>query len=102
MLLITTFVELRVVVGGSGTRAGRPHAVSGRPMPIYTCHALAAPMPWLEKLLSERHVHGMVCVKQTRPHCVNQIATTESKPLAERHGRGTVWARHGNSMVCVN
>jgi hypothetical protein len=34
---------------------------------------------------------GMVCVNQTRPHCVNQIGETESKALAERHGRGTAW-----------
>jgi hypothetical protein len=28
----------------------------------------------------------MACVNQTRPHCVNQIGKTQSKPLAERHG----------------
>jgi hypothetical protein len=28
----------------------------------------------------------MVCVNQTRPHCVNQMGKTQSKPLAERHG----------------
>jgi hypothetical protein len=33
-------------------------------------------------------------VNQTRPHCVNQIGKTHSKPLAARHGRGTAWARH--------
>jgi hypothetical protein len=41
--------------------------------------------------------HGMcestLCVGQTRPHCVNQMGKTQSKPLAERHG---------NDMVCVN
>jgi hypothetical protein len=31
MLLITIFVELRVVAGKSRTRAGSPQAVSGRP-----------------------------------------------------------------------
>jgi hypothetical protein len=36
----------------------------------------------------------MVCVNQTRPHCVNQMGKTQSKPLAERHARGTAWARH--------
>ena len=40
------------------------------------------------------HGHGMVNVNQTRPHCVNQVGKTHSKPLAARHGRGTVWARH--------
>ena len=38
--------------------------------------------------------HGMASVNQTRPHCVNQMGTTHSKPLAVRHGRGTAWARH--------
>jgi hypothetical protein len=40
----------------------------------------------------------MVCVNQTRPHCVNQMGKTQSKPLAERHGRGKAWERHGNGM----
>jgi hypothetical protein len=41
-----------------------------------------------------RHGHGMASVNQTRPHCVNQIGKTHSKPLAERHGRVTTWAQH--------
>ena len=40
------------------------------------------------------HGHGMASVNQTRPHCVSQMGKTHSKPLAERHGRGTAWARH--------
>ena len=32
--------------------------------------------------------HGMASVNQTRPHCVNQMGKTHSKPLAARHGRG--------------
>jgi hypothetical protein len=28
----------------------------------------------------------MAYVNQTRPHCVNQMGMTQSKPLAERHG----------------
>ena len=32
--------------------------------------------------------HGIASVNQTRPHCVNQIGKTRSKPLAARHGRG--------------
>jgi hypothetical protein len=39
--------------------------------------------------------HAMVCVNQTRPHCVNQMGKTQSKPLAEQHGRGTAGERHG-------
>ena len=38
--------------------------------------------------------HGMASVNQTRPHCVNQMGKTHSKPLAARHGRGTTWAQH--------
>jgi hypothetical protein len=59
MLLITTFVELRVVAERSRTRAGRPHAVSGRPMLIHTCHAHIALRRGLEKSHSERHGRGM-------------------------------------------
>jgi hypothetical protein len=90
-----TFVELRVVAGRSRTRAGSPHAVSGRPMQIHTFHANTTLCCGLEKLPSERHGRGMararhgrgmVCVNQTRLHCVNQMRKTESKPLAARHG----------------
>jgi hypothetical protein len=41
------------------------------------------------------HGNTMVCVNQTRPHCVNQMRKTQSKPLAERHGRVKAWERHG-------
>ena len=34
------------------------------------------------------HGHGMASMNQTRPHCVNQMGMTHSKPLAARHGRG--------------
>jgi hypothetical protein len=44
----------------------------------------------------------MVCVNQTRPHCVNQMVKTQSKPLAERHGRGTAWERHGMCESAFN
>jgi hypothetical protein len=61
MLLITTFLELRMVAGRSRTRAGSPHAVSGRPMLIHTYHAVPMPRPCrvLEGSLSERHIRGM-------------------------------------------
>ena len=36
----------------------------------------------------------MAGVNQIRPHCVNQMGTTHSKPLAARHGRGKALARH--------
>ena len=34
------------------------------------------------------HGHCMASVNQTRPHCVNQMGKTHSKPLSARHGRG--------------
>jgi hypothetical protein len=37
----------------------------------------------------------MACVNQTRPHYVNQMGKTQPNDLAERHGRGTAWERHG-------
>ena len=46
--------------------------------------------------------HGMASVNQIRPHCVNQVGKTHSKPLAARHGRGKAWARYGHGMLCVN
>ena len=46
--------------------------------------------------------HGMTSVNQIRPHCVNQMGKTHSKFSAARLGRGRVWARHGNGMICVN
>jgi hypothetical protein len=98
MPLVTTFVDHRVLPERSRTRAGRPHAVSANShMPR---HAHAALYRGLEKSLSERHGRGMaralygrdmVCVNQTRPHCVNQMGKTQSKPIMARHGRGTAW-----------
>jgi hypothetical protein len=70
------------------------------------CHAHAAPMPRCALALRRRfqngmvvawHGRGMACVNQTRPHCVNQMGKTQSKPPS-----GTAWARHGHGMVCVN
>jgi len=58
----------------------------------------------LEKNVMVRagHERGMTSVNQTRPHCVNQLRKTRSKPLVARHGRGKAWARHGHGMLCVN
>jgi hypothetical protein len=91
MLLITTFVELRVVAGRSRTQAGRPHTVSGWPMLVHTCHAHAALCRDIAKLLSERYGHGaarawygrgMACVNQTRPHCVNQMGKIDNTVIS--------------------
>jgi hypothetical protein len=42
-------------------------------------------------MAGEWHGNGMASVNQTRPHCVNQMGKTQSKALAERHGRGQAW-----------
>jgi hypothetical protein len=66
------------------------------------CHAYAALCRGLKESLSERYGRvmararrgrGIACVNLTRPHCVNQMGNTQSKPLGERHGNG---------MVCEN
>jgi hypothetical protein len=86
MLLITIFVELRVVAGRSRTRAGSPHAVSRWP-----CCAIALRRTaWSEHGMSAAWAwHDMASVNQTRPHCVNQMGKTYSIPLVAQHGRGT-------------
>jgi len=48
------------------------------------------------------HGHGMASVNQKRPHCVNQMGKTHSKPLAAWHGMGAAWERHGHGRLCVN
>ena len=71
-----------------------------RPCLIHSCYAMLWPCrssqshstarpsrdgravlwPW-----EERHGQSMASVNQTRPHCVNQMGKTHSKPLAARH-----------------
>ena len=60
------------------------------------------PWPWENGMIRAWHGRGMASVNQTRPHCVNQMGKTYSKPLAARHGRGTAWARYGHGILCVN
>ena len=86
MLLITIFVELRMIAGRTRTRAGSPQAVSRRDV---LCSGLEK-----NGMVRAWHGRGMASVNQTRPHCVNQVGKTYSKPLAARHGT----ARQGNSM----
>ena len=95
-----------------------PFDYTVRPCLIHTCHAHAMLRPCLSSqghstVVSRRpccslekngmfgawHGHGMASVNYTRPHCVNQMGKTHSKPLAARHGRGKAWARHGNGVA---
>ena len=85
-----------------------------RPCLIHACHAMLRPCRSSQGHTTARPCcavalrrtawseHGMASVNQTRPHCVNQMGQTHSKPLATRHGMGTACARHGNGMLCVN
>jgi hypothetical protein len=41
-------------------------------------------------------------VNQTRPHRVNQMGKTQSKPVATRHGRGTAWAGYVMCELTLN
>jgi hypothetical protein len=102
MLLITTFVKLRVVPERSRTRAGRPHAVSGRQMLIRICHAHAAPMPRCAMALRSRFQNGMVVAWARHGMCESNTAV-----LCKSSGKDTIstfscaaWQENG--MVCVN
>jgi hypothetical protein len=94
MLLITTFVELRVVAGRNRTWAGRPHAASGRPMLIHTCHAMFMQRcaVALRKSLSERRGRGMARARHGMYES-NTAALCKSNVKAVWHGRGmeTAW-----------
>jgi hypothetical protein len=84
MLLMITFVELRVVAGRSRTWAGRPHAVSGRPMQIHRCpcRAHATLYRGLEKSLAEPYGRGMararhgMCESNTAALCKSNRKNT--------------------------
>jgi hypothetical protein len=75
LLLVTTFVELRVVAGRSWMWAGRPCAVSGRPMLIHKCHAM--PMLHCAMALRSRFQNGMVA-------CQMRMGHNTVKPAAQK------------------
>jgi hypothetical protein len=60
------------------TLAGRPHAVSGRPIIIHTYHAVPLPRTCrgLERSLSERHIRAMAGERHGKMHgmCVSITA----------------------------
>jgi hypothetical protein len=94
MLLITTFVKLRVLAGRSRTRASSPQAVSRR---TWMCSGHEK-----NGMVGEWRGRGMASVNQTQPHCENKMGKTHAKPLAGRHGRGTAWARYGMCESAYN
>jgi hypothetical protein len=72
-----------------------------RAMPMPRC-AVALRSRFQNGMVVARHGRGMACVNQTRPHCVNQMGKTQSKPLAARHGRGAAWERHGMCELALS
>ena len=73
------------------TGLGLIHTYYAVPLP---CCAVALRSRYQNGTVGAPQGRGVVCVNQTRLHCVNQMGKTQSKPLATRHGRGTAWARH--------
>jgi hypothetical protein len=70
----------------------------------FPCHAvlvrvwiLSFPFDLHSAVVFDSHIrpihkyHAIVCVNQTRPHCVNKMGKN-----------GMAGERHGNGMVCVN
>jgi hypothetical protein len=78
MLLITIFVELRVVARRSQMRAGNPQAFSQQ-----LCCGLEK-----NGMVKAWHGRSVASVNQTQLHCVNQMGETHFKHLAAQHGRG--------------
>jgi hypothetical protein len=66
------------------------------PLPWQVEVAFRKPNSWYGRgTARDRQGNGMVCVNQTRPHCVNQMEMTQSKSLTEGYGRRTAGERHG-------
>jgi hypothetical protein len=88
MLLITNCLQLGVVTPSGHKLTSREHAVT---LPPRLCHepAMALRGRFQKGIFVAWQGNGMAFVNQTRPHCVNEMGTTQSKALAERHGRGT-------------
>jgi hypothetical protein len=61
-------------------------------MPMPRC-AVALRSRFQNSMVVAWYGRGMAYVNLTRPHGVNQMGKTQSKPLAERHGNGmgTAW-----------
>ena len=80
------------------TKPRQTSAVNRRPMLIHTNHAVPLPCCAValrshlqSGMVGARQEHGMVCVNQTRSHCVIQMGKTKNKSLETRHSGGTPW-----------
>jgi hypothetical protein len=88
MLLITTFVELRVLAGRSRTREGRPRTVSGRPMLIRTCHSM--PMARCAVALRSRLQNGMARAR-------HGMCESNTAALCKSDGKDTICTLSGTA-----
>ena len=72
------------------------HAMPYFSRPQHSTTLSRRPCRGLEKnsMVGAWHGQDTASVNRTRPHCVNQMEKTHSKPLAARHGMGAVWERH--------
>jgi len=93
MLLITIFVELRVVAGRSRTRAGSPQAVSRRPF----CAVALRRTAWSERAMGAAWPWHCKCESDTAALCKSNgkgTFQTLSGPAWQGNGIGAAWARH--------
>jgi hypothetical protein len=123
-----SIVKVRVVAGNIRTASpivltdwyasdnnlrGTPHDNRKKPNvgTSPTCHTKSTPRcavalrsRFQNGMVVAWHGRGMICVNQTRPHRVNQMGKTQSKPLAARHGRGmgVTGKRHGICELTFN
>jgi hypothetical protein len=81
--------NLRGTPRGSRKKPNAGRSPTGRLSTAVLCRGLEK-----NGMVGAGHWHGMASVNQIRPHCVNQMGKTHSKPLAAWHGRGTAWTRH--------
>jgi hypothetical protein len=105
MLLITIFVELRVVAGRSRKRAGSPQAVSRRPL----CTVVLRRTAWSEHGMGAAWAWHGKCETDTAALCKSNAKDTfYTLSGTAWHGNdmGAAWTRHGHRMdtacyVCI-
>jgi hypothetical protein len=84
-----------------------------RPCLIHTCQAIPMPRPYHaltmpffsrprhgQRMAWVRNGRGLASVNQTRPHCVNQMGKTHSKPLEAWHVMAEERHRRGMGTAC--
>jgi hypothetical protein len=102
LLLVTIFVEIRVVAERRRTWAGNPHAVSGQPMLIHTYHAVpmplpccAVPWPWELAFRTAWSWQGVRTAMARRGMCESNTAALCKSNRKDTILIGTAWERYG-------